>query len=1108
MKRERLARRIWARLCFLPLVLLLELAPAMGSEPPAPSSYTPLVPLTQVQVLSASPAFPGGRHEAGLLVDGHAATEYAANGTGLGTFVSFDFGRSVAVRGLRHVDRNDPATVAQSELVFSDQADFASPVARFTIDHPATPGATTNFLFSTPVTARYARWTVTKLGPQGHGTVGGAEFLFFEALTPDAQPSRDHLEVTAWPAVVREQGQRLQPLQVKVTHPYAEPVAAKLLAPGSAPLEIQLDAGTRSWELGVPPVQEKTPLTITLEVAGKPVTQAVVELRPVRAWELALLPHSHVDIGFTHVQTEVEQKQWHNLEQAVELVRQTASNPPEARFKWSSEVLWAVDSYLKQAPPEKRQALVEAIRQGGVELNGLYGNELTALCRPEELMRLLDCAQRLRREYGFSIDSAMISDVPGYTWGIVPTLAQNGIRYFSVGPNHIHRIGRTLSEWGDRPFYWISPSGQEKILCWVAGHGYAGFHSGLMGNIEKADPGKIMAYLDELEAHRYPYDLVQLRYTIGGDNGTPDPELADFVMQWNAHYERPKLRIATATEICRDLEQRYGPQIPEFRGDFTPYWEDGAASSARETALARMAAERLVQAETLWGLLQPAAYPDGKFYDAWRNVILYNEHTWGAYCSIDEPEAPLTKAQWAIKQAFAVDADRQAQALLQESLAGRRASQGPVAAIDVLNTTSWPRTDLVQVPREMAVVGDAVRTVDGQAVPSQRLADGSLAVWVENVPAFGAKRLLLAAGAAAASGSAKAEEGILSSKELRVVVDPKTGAIASLVANGITEDLVDAKAGAGLNEYYYVAGRKATDPQRNGPVRVKVEDAGPLVASLMIESAAPGCQKLVRRLQVVDRLGRVDISNVVDKTAILSKESVHFGFAAHVPEGTVRMDMPWSIVRPEIDQLCGACKNYLTVGRWIDVSNAEYGLTWATLDAPLVELGRISVDVASPFVKEAFLEHLEPTQSWFSYVMNNYWETNYKASQEGPTTFRYALWPHRSYDQAASARFGIEQSQPLVVVPVAPETPALEPRLRVEPAGVVLATLRPSDDGHAVLVRLFNAAATPQKASLEWTTSAPSRVCQSSPRQEAGVAVRGPIELPALGIVTLRAEWK
>ena len=167
-----------------------------------------------------------------------------------------------------------------------------------------------------------------------------------------------------------------------------------------------------------------------------------------RPWVLYLLPHSHVDIGYTHVQTDVERRQWQNIEEAMELCRRTADYPPEARFKWNMEVLWAVESYLKQASPEKRAAFIEAVKRGQIGLDGLFGNELTGLCRPEELMHLTDYARRLAREHGVAIDSAMISDVPGYTWGLVPAMAQNGIKYFSIGPNHCHRIGLTLERVG------------------------------------------------------------------------------------------------------------------------------------------------------------------------------------------------------------------------------------------------------------------------------------------------------------------------------------------------------------------------------------------------------------------------------------------------------------------------------------------------------------------------------------------------------------------------------------------------------------------------------------------------------------------------------------
>ena len=58
----------------------------------------------------------------------------------------------------------------------------------------------------------------------------------------------------------------------------------------------------------------------------------------------------------------------------------------------------------------------------------------------------------------------------------------------------------------------------------------------------------------------------------------------------------------------------------------------------------------------------------------------------------------------------------------------------------------------------------------------------------------------------------------------------------------------------------------------------------------------------------------------------------------------MRMDIPWAVMRPEVDQMAGACKNWFTVGRWVDVSNRDYGVTWATLDAPHGVVGAITAD--------------------------------------------------------------------------------------------------------------------------------------------------------------------
>lgn len=901
------------------------------------------------------------------------------------------------------------------------------------------------------------------------------------------------LNVYSQPFLVEREGKLYQPILASVFY-VGEPVEVSVSVNGNALFKQMLQSGYTVVEGLAAAVRTPTSIETDVKVAGKTIGKRTIVIEPVRKWEIYLLHHSHVDIGYTHVQTEVERMQWKYLEQAVELARKTADYPERSQFKWNVEVLWAVESYLKQASKEKREEFIEAAQKGWIGLDALYGNELTALCRPEELIRLVGYAEELRRLCGVEIDSAMITDVPGYTWGIVPVLAQSGVKYFSVGPNRGHRIGYTLSEWGDKPFYWEGPSGKEKILCWVAGEGYSLFHAG------RLDGGRLLEYLKRLEKSKYPYDMVQVRYSIGGDNGPPDPQISDFVKSWNAKYAYPKLIIASTSEMFHEFQRRYSDKIPKVRGDFTPYWEDGAASSALETSLNRAAAERLIQAEILWAMLNPGSYPARDFYAAWRNVILYDEHTWGAHNSITEPDNDFVKAQWKIKQAFALEADAQSQKLLNELLAGYQIRNQKVTAVDVFNTCSWARTDLVVLPKNRDLFGNVVKQQDGQPVQTQRLSTGELAFIARDVPPFAARRYTLEVGDGYISGNVKAKLPELSNGLVTLTVDDKTGAIASLRWKKLKADLVNNKAGFGLNEYFYVAGREPKDPQRNGPVKISVKESGPLVASLLIESDAPGCHKLTRELRVIDGLDRVDIINTIDKEKIYKQEAVHLAFSFNVPNGVMRMDTPWAIVRPEEDQLPGACKNYFTVQRWIDLSNEDYGVTWATVDAPLAEVGAITCDP----IAVGWLKHIEPSTTLYSYVMNNYWETNYKAGQDGPTTFRYSIKPHRRFDSAEASRFGIESSHHLIVVPVGKDAAIQDSFLTVTPACVIVTVLKPSEDGQARIIRLFNVGGQREEVTLRWAEPAPKMVWLSNFWEQNLAKVTEPIDMAPYEIVTLR----
>jgi alpha-mannosidase len=905
--------------------------------------------------------------------------------------------------------------------------------------------------------------------------------------------------------LVGKEGELNQNVRVNLLH-YGKEAQAALKIEGSDPIVLPVSGPREELSFWLRAVEKDTPASVEITAGGKVLAQRELIVKPVRKWTVYLLPHSHVDIGYTDLQPDVEKKHWRHLETAVELAKKSAGNPPGAQFKWNAEVLWAVDSYLREAPPEKQQAMVEAIKAGHIELDAFYGNELTALCRPEELMRLVEAASRIGRRCGVKVESAMISDVPGYTWGLVPVLASAGVKYFSVGPNPSDRIGRTLADLGDKPFYWISPSGKEKVLCWIAGTSYGSLYNAVTLAVGGEKP--LADYLKRLEKEKYPYDCVQVRYTIQGDNGPPDASLADSVKKWNEEYAYPKLVIATTTEMMKDFESRYGDKLPRLQGDVTPYWEDGAASSARETGINRAAAERLAQAETLWALTDYQKYPSDAFSAAWRNVLLYDEHTWGAWNSISEPDHQFVKNQWKIKQAFALDADAQSKKLLEQVADPRGKLIDEKGRFQVFNACGWPRTDLVILPKESTAASDAIVDKEGRIVHSQRLQNGELAFLAKDVPALGCKSYRLQAGKTPVGGLGFYRTGSLTSDKIVVKLDEKTGDITSLKKIGLEKEFVDQSSGSGLNRYYYVLGADAMGAQTSGPAKISVKEAGPLVISWLVESDAPGCNMFTREIRVTSGLDRVDIFNVIDKKPIREKEGVHLAYPFDVPEGKVHLDLAWAVTQPESSQLPGSCKNWFTVQRWVDVSNQNYGVTWATIDAPLVEIGRMSGNlIGSQSDPAAWINHLEPSQKLYSWVMNNHWHTNYRAEQEGTTPFRYSIRPHDGgYDAVAAMRFGIEQSQPLVVVNASIPAPGL---LSLEnwPDNVIIASMKPSGDGQAIILRLYEVGGKTTEVNFRWKDSQPKAVWLSNPYEEPVSQVNGAVAVPGHGVITLRAEF-
>ena len=383
-------------------------------------------------------------------------------------------------------------------------------------------------------------------------------------------------------------------------------------------------------------------------------------------------------------------------------------------------------------------------------------------------------------------------------------------------------------------------------------------------------------------------------------------------------------------------------------------------------------------------------------------------------------------------------------------------------------------------------------------------------------PLTGRRYAIAKKGTAVVETKATASGAMLANDKLRVRLDEKTGAVVELFARGIEHNLVDTSGGEAINDYRYLIGDDVNTLQRNGPVKITAGDNGPLVASLLVESDAPGCHKLLREVRLTAGGDFVELLNTVDKRRLEAsnyfakegKESVNFAFPFNVPGGDIRLDVPLGVMRPELDQIPSACKNWLTAGSWADVSNASFGLTWVTLDAPMVEIGGVTANLLNSQTNSSvWRKKIDPTQILYSWVMNNHWHTNYRAYQEGPVVFRFILRPHLgARDIAESSRFAVGFGQPLVVVPGRGPAPRSTPLLRVEPADVIISSVKPSDDGKALIIRLFNAGEKTASAKLAWSQT-PSTLCFSDTSEQPRQPVTGDVPTPAMGLVTLRAEF-
>ncbi len=888
------------------------------------------------------------------------------------------------------------------------------------------------------------------------------------------------------------------------------------------------------------PLSEPAAFQIELEVGKQRVARQRVRLVPTRRWTLYWLSSSHSDVGYTDLQERCLEVQRQNLDAAL---ARLAAHPD---YRWTAECALQVLSYVENRPPAAGETLAQAIRDGKVGFSALFANLLTGILDHETFARTVWPAGLFAREQGLGFLAAQIADVPGQALTLPTLLAASGVRYLvsGVGPERAVPLlspadgagAQLTGEWTTYPqlYWWAGPDGS-RVLHWRSyGYGDAlrfGFDVGA-GEMARRLSDWLLAH-PVLLSPDYPYDVALLNGAVG-DNGLMDERMIANLEEFNRRYAFPRLVPGRAEDFFREVERRWGAKLPVRRGDTGLYREDGAASTAADLARYRAAqlAARAADLLALWDEKTESRSTDGRGgaaerirrraeerKAAWRDLLLFGEHTWGSADSVSDPDGPATVAQWTYKRRLLESARAAVRAQVTDALFRIGQSTTPGAGRVVFNASSWPRTDVLWLRdgagRRLAY--------DGREWPAVDFPDGSTLVVARDVPALG----YLAVAESERAATPPQDDGAAFDAQaggFHVVLDSATGAIRSLTA-GDGKERVRPGGWAGLNQLVYLKGgsRSALWTDRSREYLRTVPDLAvsqaELVAArrerlpgigvrLVIQRRLAGASAVTSIVTLYDELPWVDIENRITKAATLEKEALYVAFPFALAKPVVEVEVPLGRMTVERDQQPGSCRDWYCHAHWVWLHDAADGVLWSGPDTPLFTLNE-------PF-RGQWRRRLEPDGTLFAYALHNYWHTNFAARQGGDFTFRFrlsALAP--GGDPAEPVRRGWAACDPLYVSP--PYTnPGAGPlrskdaALFVADGGALVIGAKPADDGDGAIVKLLDVSGAGRGVGV-WPAAYGYRAARranlvemNGDRVPMTPDARATLELPAWGVGALR----
>lgn len=765
---------------------------------------------------------------------------------------------------------------------------------------------------------------------------------------------------------------------------------------------------------------------------------ATAQEGPSRQWTIYLVHHSHTDIGYTRPQHEIIAEHMRYIDYAVDYCDKTKDYPEDCRFKWTCESAWIAAEYLETRPESQVMRFLDCVKRGQIEVTAMAFNMADVV--DENSMKYFLQPLKVLKEHGIPVKVAMQNDVNGIAWCMTDFLSDLGVKYLWMGEN----IHKSLAPF-DKPtvFNWESPSG--KSLMAYRSEIYV---TGIWWGITACDMPKVeqnvTSFLRSLEERDYPYDIFGVQFAgADTDNAPPTDRVSDFVMKWNETHKNIKLRFALPSEFFEYIEKQDPALRQTHRVAWPDWWTDGFGSAARETSVARKAHADIIAAQGLLAMaeLNGADVPqktEEEILNIHENLILYDEHTFGAAESIWDPTCWNSQIQFQNKGTFAWTAQRDSRLLMETASGYLQANIGKrdVPTLTLFNPLAWNRDSYTQVYIDEVVVprGHDFKIVDeeGNEVLHQYLGsrnEGSFyALYAKDIPALGSRTYNIYVDEPQSAKPAERQDDIFEMENsfYKVTIDKEKASIASIIDKATGRELVDGGAEWGfgsllyetLQDRYQLVKTDSRGLDRFGLTDIRYDDVryGPLYRIFTLHGKLGGLDDRGAWIEfrLYENSPRIELLYALRRLPEERPSSLYVALPFAGDSTSLSFDAQGGIVHPGVNQLEGSSSEWNTLQNFAKVDNGDSQTIFTSEQMPIVMFGKL---LGGPFQYIKTYDH----PHIYSWVMNNYWTTNFLASQGGEICFTYDITTMAGNSDADALRYSVGKRTPVVgrVMPAA-----------------------------------------------------------------------------------------